>query len=148
MSKMDKFIGIPFVNGGRDISGCDCFGLCMLIHEEFGINIPDFRVNARNGCAINEIFKGEQDNPLWIKIDKPDAPCVVTMCLGKDVGGMVTHVGTYVGNGMIIHTLDEGTSSVFKLNHMFFKNKITGFYKYAKPDTSNGNIESVSTESK
>lgn len=85
MSNMEKFIGIPFVNGGRDISGCDCFGLCMLIHEEFGVNIPDFKVNARNGCAINEAFVGELDNPDWIKIEKPEAPCVVTMCLGKDI---------------------------------------------------------------
>ena len=36
-----RYIGIPFVSGGRTIIGCDCYGLLYLAYTiELGIEIP------------------------------------------------------------------------------------------------------------
>lgn len=40
---MDKYIGIPFKEHGRDINGWDCYGLIYyILKKEFNINIPSY----------------------------------------------------------------------------------------------------------
>lgn len=138
MSNINKLIGIPFKNGGRDFDGCDCMGLSILVHKEMGKTIPDFKADSTDSILINNIFENQEATGRWEKIEFPEAPCIVVMGLHPEIKNMITHVGTYIGSGNVVHTLEDSTSSVFKITHPFFKNKIKGYYKYAE-DTSNGN---------
>lgn len=38
-----KYLGIPYLQGGRTTEGCDCWGLVVIVYdEELGIALPKF----------------------------------------------------------------------------------------------------------
>lgn len=50
-----KYIGIPFVSGGRDKNGCDCYGLVRLIlADEYGFDLPVLLGDYSNALNISE----------------------------------------------------------------------------------------------
>jgi len=42
MFNYDDLIGIPFVDGGRDITGLDCWGLALELFKRQGYIIHDY----------------------------------------------------------------------------------------------------------
>lgn len=130
MSNLYDLIGVPFVDKGRDIKGCDCMGLTIMAHKAFNIELPDFNVESDDSEKINSNFIEQLYSNKWEKLEKPEVPCVVVFGFNPHCPEMVTHVGTYIGEGKILHTLTDKSSSVFKMDHPFFKNKILGFYRY------------------
>jgi len=50
-----RYVGAPFVSGGRDASGCDCYGLVRLVlAEQFGYHLPLLALDYRNALAVAE----------------------------------------------------------------------------------------------
>lgn len=130
MYSVNNLIGIPFKDKGRSIDGCDCMGLAIMSHKAMGQDIPDFKIDSDSDVNINSTFVEQLYNNKWLKLDSPKPPCIVVFGFNPNDPEMVTHVGTYVGDNKIIHTLEGKTSTAISLNHPFFKNKILGFYKY------------------
>lgn len=53
MKWAEKYVGLPFVDGGRDWKGCDCWGLVKLILQtECGIEVPSY-----GDIAASELLK-------------------------------------------------------------------------------------------
>jgi cell wall-associated NlpC family hydrolase len=106
MTDIEVFIGIPWKIGGRDFSGIDCGGLCMLAGKLlFGINIPDLWVydDTNNLKAAQKAFSwlsGEASN-----IEEPDDGDIVVF---KTPSGYL-HYGIVV-NGRMLH-ISEGSKS-------------------------------------
>jgi len=75
----DRYIGIPFKEGGRDFSGCDCAGLVLLaLREETGIQALDFTEYERldfAGMAGYEKLSSliERAMSEWCEADEPQA---------------------------------------------------------------------------
>jgi cell wall-associated NlpC family hydrolase len=132
MYSLNKLVGIPFKDRGRDITGCDCMGLSLMAHESFGVSIPDFKIDSESSAEINSVFVNQLYSNVWEKLESPEVPCIVVFGFEPSMPDMVTHVGTYIGSGKVLHTLTDKSSQTFKLDHPFFKNKILGFYKYGK----------------
>ena len=130
MSKvnLDDLIGIPFVNGGRERSGSDCWGIVMLGFSKYGIDVPDFLISCFDSLAINENV--ENQRRYWKRLDVPEEPCLVVLKVSSKLPMLCTHNGVYVGNGMFLHTFKKRNSVLESINHIFWKNRIEGFYQY------------------
>lgn len=99
MINVQRYIGIPWLDGGRSFSGCECWGLVeIVLKNEFGIEIPcqypqnfsDIRDTVKN-------IRAAIDNDPWVKVCTPAYGDVVAM--GR--GSHIHHVGVYVPGGCL-----------------------------------------------
>jgi cell wall-associated NlpC family hydrolase len=126
MSSLNKYVGIPFLNMGRDFDGCDCWGLVRLFYlHEMNKELPllDFYTNANDAkeiFPIVDIYK-----PL-IGGEKQEIPKYGDIVVMKYFG-LPCHVGVYVDNNKVLH-VKRGIDSVIQ-NLNTLKGRIDGFYR-------------------
>lgn len=125
-------VGIPFVDGGRDAAGCDCWGLTMMAFKRFGIALPDFRIACAASALISSAIEQGRRSPQWQQVAAPiKAPLLVVMKgIDPDMPRACTHLGTFVGQGRMLHTMEKRMSCLERIHHPFFNRKIAGFFKY------------------
>ena len=125
---MNKYIGLPYKNLGRDFDGVDCYGLFWLIYkEERGILLPDFTELLYD----KEWYKTENHivdniNELWTKVSvykKYDA------MIFFNSGSVANHIGTYVGDDKFIHITENSTSMISRLDG-YWSSKIYEVIRY------------------
>ena len=81
-------LGHAYVWGATGPNNFDCSGLAYFCHKRVGITIPRVsRDQSRGGKAVSNLLPGD-------------------LCF-FDFGNGVSHVGTYVGNGQMVHAANE-----------------------------------------
>jgi len=118
----EDLIGVPFVDGGRDKSGMDCWGLAREMFRRQGIDIPDYHVSAVS--AVSVASQMGVDVAYWQKLAQPALGCLVLIRLSPDV--WANHVGIYIGDGKFIHAYSATGVSIGRLRR--WRSRIVGFY--------------------
>lgn len=128
INKLDHYLTVPYVDGGRSMAGFDCWGLVRdILHhhyrqpllESFGTVSPDDKVNLT--AAYQTVV------PQFVECAPQDG-CVVA-CFKR---GLVLHVGVVVeANGLqVYHTGRKHgplKTSIAAFERLFFKVK---YYAY------------------
>lgn len=112
---LSQYIGIPFLDHGRDREGCDCWGLCKLVYKEvLGVDLPDL------GDSYSEAYaRGEVDTTVAATVGQEWNEDVTTQPWKPlDVmiftrAGVECHVGLYVRPGEMLHVI-EGTAAAYE----------------------------------
>lgn len=106
--ELEQYIGIPFKDHGRDKDGCDCWGLVRLVYkEQLGIELPDLGDTYSDAYArseVNQTVNGATAQN-W-NIDVTNEPRKPLDVLTFTRGGIETHVGLYVSEGVMLHVVD------------------------------------------
>jgi cell wall-associated NlpC family hydrolase len=123
-------IGIPFVDRGRDRKGLDCWGLAMAAMREYGKNVPDFDVSCFDTDAIGKTY--ERERWAWQAIDAPQEGDLAVMCLDPSSQGIVQHVGVYVGNSRMIHTMKKRNSHLVRIDDPYWNRKIRNWHRWVE----------------
>lgn len=124
-----KYVGIPFVSGGRDMTGCDCYGLVRLIlRDEYGYDLPVLNGDYTNALNVAETKRLFCENvPLLCgeKIEKPEEKSValLKMC------GRLCHVALYAGDGCIIHSRHKTGVVCERLSSPQLAGCVEGWYR-------------------
>ena len=93
------YLGLPYVSGGYSLtSGTDCSGFTKLIFQEFGINL--------GRTVSSQIYSGTY-------VSKSDLKPGDLVFYGHS-SNKATHVGIYIGSGLVIHESKPG--DVVKIN--------------------------------
>jgi cell wall-associated NlpC family hydrolase len=125
-----ELIGIPFVDRGRDRSGMDCWGLAMAAMRYFGKNVPDFDVSCFDSGGICRIY--DRERWAWEAVNAPEGGDLAVMCLDPSLPEIVQHVGVYVGNSRMIHTMTKRDSHLVRIDDPYWSRKIVGWYRWCR----------------
>jgi len=128
-----NYIGIPFMPLGRDFSGCDCYGLVRLVLEqEFGLALPDLVTDYRDPFDHSEVGSLVHEELPLLSGERLAAPELGAVAV-ISVGGQSAHLGLYVGDGMLLHTLDRRGSLLERLSSPFIDRHLEGYYRVRAP---------------
>lgn len=122
-------IGVPFADGGRSMSGVDCWGLVMVIYARLGITLTDYAVSAFASAQIGHII--QRDKALWREVDMPETGDVIIMALDHRLPGVCTHCAVSLGGTMAIHALNRLGVHSFRIDSPIWRPKIEGFHRWA-----------------
>ena len=128
----DKFldlVGVPFRDGGRDLSGLDCWGLTREIYSRFGYDFPLYEISCYDTMNVNQEM--ERNRAFWKQHFPPKipVPCVITFKISSPV---INHVGVFIGEGRFIHTRELTGTVIEKLDSPVWRHRIEGFYTPCK----------------
>lgn len=91
-----QYVGYPYVYGGNSLTnGTDCSGFTKLIYQQYGIYLPR--------SAYEQLFVG---NEVDINDIKPGDLVL------SGYNGKTHHVAIYMGDGRIVHALNENVGIV------------------------------------
>ena len=125
----NKYIGIPFLDKGRDTNGIDCWGLVRLVYkQEYNIDLPSFssEYEADDTERMRDLFAQYKEG--WEKIEEPVEGCIVLF----NIFGIESHMGIAVSSTHFLHARDKYTSAIESFDSVGWRNRITGFYKYSE----------------
>ena len=121
---VDDLIGIPFRDGGRGLSGLDCWGLACEVFRRYGIELPDYYISCEDASRINS--QVESDRRQWIRCAAPyPVPALVVMRFNSL---LCNHVGVYIGGGRMLHTARRTGARIERMDHIYWVRHIEGVY--------------------
>ncbi len=102
INKALSYVGCPYVLGGVGYGGIDCSGLAMRAYEAAGIYITRSSY-AYWGVGYSVSFSDLRPGDI--------------VCYDSEWNGSIGHVAIYIGNGQVVHAMNEwrgvGVSSVY-----------------------------------
>ncbi len=112
IAEANKYLGLPYVWGGsKPGTGFDCSGfVCWVLNHSGTANVG--RTNARGLYKKSTVVSRENARPGDL--------IFFTGARAAEIGHPVTHVGIYVGNGMMLHCAGNGVE---------YKSISTKYYK-------------------
>jgi cell wall-associated NlpC family hydrolase len=105
---IDKAVAVPYKPLGRDWRGWDCWGLVYVMYRDLlGIYLPmyDAYQGTEDRFAQNTLILNGMGNGCWQEVEKPEPLDLAAI----KVSGCMCHVGVWVGNRWMLHTLESGT---------------------------------------
>ena len=95
---LNGYIGIPYVPGGRDEEGYDCYGLCKAIYWDiFGQDLPDWQEDLTNVPIRARLIEGVISSGEFTDLEEPTEGCFVICYRTK----AAYHIGLYFAGGVI-----------------------------------------------
>lgn len=103
-----RFIGTPYVSGGKGPGGFDCSGFTSYVYAGFGVQLgSSSRAQANQGVAVSrsELQPGD-------------------LVFFNTSGAGISHVAIYVGGGNIVHaTVPGDTVKVSNMNSAYYSSR-------------------------
>lgn len=131
MIEVKDLLGVPFVDGGRDMNGMDCWGLFIEVMKRFGYAVPDYKVSCFDAAAIGGAYSSEIG--AWHQVQVAAPGLAVAMAIHEKAPDMVQHFGVALDRKCFIHTLEKTGALITRVSDPFFSKKIKGFYRWTGP---------------
>lgn len=131
---MKGYVGVPFLDGGRDRSGWDCWGtVCTAYREEAGIELPSYgEISASELLRITRQMQAGAISETWRRVDaEPRRKLDVVLMKNIDEAGSIPiHVGVMRDDRAVIHVEIATDTVAVPLTHPSITGRIMGFYRH------------------
>ncbi len=122
-------IGVPYRERGRDMTGLDCWGVCLLAARDlYGISLPEYFYTEQDilphAC---EHIRRETGLPHWQPVRAPYPQGAIHIFRIK---GFETHCGIHLGGSDFLHSLAGRNSCVESLDSVLWSHCRTGTYQW------------------
>lgn len=136
----DRYVGIPFVDGGCSLSGCSCWGLVRLVlANECLIDVPPY-----GELSAAELVKAAKRIPKiaaadpWISVvGRPRSFDVALMTAMAEEDGpnprtfrVPGHVGIMSSDTQLLHVWIATDAVNMPIDSPYVRSKILGFYRH------------------
>jgi len=139
----DKYVGVPYRAEGRDLGGCDCWGLVRLVmRDQAGLDLAAFEtVRVRNGARVMATVREEIASGEWLEVPRDEARLfdVVTMrCHFRTRAGWQAgdiHIGICAGtNGLgvkhVLHVEEPWNAVCLPFSHPTISFRLKEIYRH------------------
>lgn len=127
---LNRYVGLPWKDGGRGPDGYDCYGIVVLAYREIlGINLPSFAsdyVTTQDRKAIADVIAGRM-GPWKPLVDGEER--VLDAVLMTE-GGVARHIGLVAAPGFVLHMVPLKDSVVEPYTTGKLRHRIAGFYRH------------------
>lgn len=107
-----QFLGVPYVYGGTSPNGFDCSGLMQYVYRSLGYN-------------INRVAADQMKNGIPVSREELQPGDLVGF-YSSPGSGYVSHIGMYVGDGMMIHAPRTGDVVKYSSIDGYFGQRFAG----------------------
>lgn len=131
-----NYIGIPYVDGGRDQEGADCWGLVRLVfREERKIILPSYgEIAAANLRAVaREISAQTEGSPIWRRLAPQETVRPLDVAVMRRFGsptGAAFHIGILTGERQLLHTEKGADSHLVPLLALSVRHRLSGVFRH------------------
>lgn len=133
-----RYAGIPFVDGGRDETKADCYGIVRLFLKlEFGIDLPEYsETGVRDLIRATMHIEEQTATDQWVKVERTDAHRgdVVLMWTYERLEGKPyrskRHLGVLTEPTKMLHTEFGHDSVIVDLSHFTVRERLESFWRH------------------
>lgn len=131
-----RYVGIPFLDGGRDDKGLDCWGLVRAVyHDCLGVDLPTYgEINASDLLRVRRQIAEGSVSETWREVVEPREFDVAVMRLpsGKGFG----HVGVMLDARRVLHVERASATVIERIDTVIIRNRIMGFWRHVRDNRS------------
>lgn len=126
--QLNSLVGIPFKDGGRDITGFDCWGLVKYFYKEFlNIELPEYAISAHDSFGIDRTF--DRERKMWERSILPQDYALMAMRLDSENHPFrVNHVGIILPSREFIHCIEKKGVIISKGYDAFWIQRTESYY--------------------
>lgn len=131
MSWEGAYVGVPFVEGGRDRRGLDCWGLVRLVfRDRLAIDLPlHDEIGPADHRRVTTQMQASIGSGAWQKVQGPRAYDV--MVARRDPHSRYPgHVGVMLDSGRVLHVWKGRDVHVSRLREPALAGLIIGFFRH------------------
>lgn len=125
----DDYVGLPFLEGGRDRAGIDCWGILRLVYaERFGVDLPSFTgaYTLADKQATTDLMAGHMGPWREVKDGSEKIGDGLLMAARRSP----SHIGIVVGNGRVLHIESRAGSVIEEYRASRLRRRLLGFYRH------------------
>jgi cell wall-associated NlpC family hydrolase len=126
----NAYIGIPFADLGRDVWGCDCWGLARLVYKtELSISLPSYAgdyVSAQERAEIDNLINQPDANIPWSQVTVPQPFDLLLFRRGQ----MRSHVAIAVDTRRMLHMDGEEQARIADFTLPRWSSRFCGAFQH------------------
>lgn len=101
----DDLIGVPFKKGGRTADeGLDCWGLVIEVFRRFGIIVPDYADELKNGTDLLTFATKQREYWETVPRNCEDRPLLTVI---RNDPKLYNHTGVVVPGNRMLHSIEK-----------------------------------------